>query len=145
MTFLVIRSNFVPSPPIFAKCIHIPPYFGKNNISLLFSLSLYISPTLVSLKLRSFLLIYFFASPYFDHDASHVLDVPEFNCSHLKLRLIKEFAILNPLLVSGVIKTRFAKCSESMEAELLHQKIKSLLDKTKPRSRQTDKLIVQLG
>jgi len=37
-----------------------------------------------------------------------------------------------------------AKCTRSMETELLHQKLEDLRNRTKPWSHQTDKLISQL-
>ena len=52
-------------------------------------------------------------------------------------------------LLSGVIKiqvkTRGVKCSLPMEAQQLHQKVNDLRDRTKTRSHETDKLIVQLS
>src|SRR5688572_1209448 len=42
------------------------------------------------------------------------------------------------------VRTRGAKCTASMESQLLHQKIEDLRNRTKPWSHQTDKLISQL-
>lgn len=43
------------------------------------------------------------------------------------------------------VQTRGAKCITSMEAQLLHQAIEDLRDKTKPWSNKTDELICQLN
>ena len=42
------------------------------------------------------------------------------------------------------VQTRDAKCSASMESQLLHQQIEDLRNRTKPRSHETDELISQL-
>ena len=60
------------------------------------------------------------------------------------------YIFLRVMLVFGLVvikikvETLRAKCTTSMETQLLHQKIEDLRNKMKPRSHQIDKLIVQL-
>ena len=55
-----------------------------------------------------------------------------------------EIRVLLLVVIKIEVQNRGAKCTTSMETQLLHQKIEDLRNRTKPRSHQTDKLISQL-